>query len=138
MMRYYAYGIFRGEQHPFRKRFWHKHNPLQALSYLGLKLVVFPVLWMTGLAYLLYSFWSNGPLTTDALEWVALTHTAAAFAMVFFIIVHVYMLTTGSSLIAHVKPMITGYDQVDLTEIEERYLLQDEPDRIQKKGEAHE
>ncbi len=129
--RYYAYGIFKGEDHPYRKRFWHKHNPLQALSYLGLKLVLFPAIWLTGLAYLSYGFWSDGPLSNTSLEWIALIHTLVAFVIAAFIIIHVYLLTTGHSFVAHVKPMVTGYDdEVDLTEAEVAYLEQDEPGRI--------
>jgi len=128
--RYYAYGIFKGEDHPYRKRFWHKHNPLQALSYLGLKLVLFPAIWLTGLAYLSYGFWSEGPLSNASLEWIAVIHTLVAFAIAAFIIIHVYLLTTGHSFAAHVKPMISGYDEVELTEAERAYLEQDEPDRL--------
>jgi len=128
--RYYAYGIFRGEDHPYRKRFWHKHNPLQAMSYLFLKVALFPLLWITGLAYLLYGFWGQGALTAGSLESVAVIHTAAAFAMAVFIIIHIYLLTTGHSFKEHVRPMITGYDEVDLTPAEEAYLEQDEPGRI--------
>ncbi len=128
--RYYAWGIFRGEDHPYRKRFWHKHNPLQAMSYLFLKVALFPLLWLTGLAYLLYGYWGQGALTAGSLEWVAVIHTAAAFAMAVFIIIHIYLLTTGHSFREHVRPMITGYDEVDLTPAEEAYLEQDEPGRI--------
>ena len=128
--RYYAWDIFKGEDHPYRKHFWRKHNPLQALSYLGLKLFVFPLLWLSGLAYLLYGLWSNGPFTNTALEWVAWTHTAGAFVMAAFIIIHLYLLTTGHSFVEHVKPMITGYDAVDLTPEEEAYLRRDEPGKI--------
>ena len=128
--RYYAWGIFRGEDHPYRKRFWHKHNPLQALAYLGLKLGLFPVLWATGLAYLFYGFWGQGALTAGSLEWIAVTHTLFAFFMAAFVIIHVYLLTTGESFVEHVKPMITGYDKVELTEAELAYLKEDEPDRV--------
>lgn len=128
--RYYAYDIFRGKDHPYRKRFWHKHNPLQAFSYLALKLALFPLLWITGLAYLLYGFWGQGPLTSGSLEWIAVIHTAAAYAMAVFVVIHVYLLTTGHSTVEHIKPMITGYDEVDLTDAEEAYLEQDEPGRI--------
>jgi len=130
VIRYYGWGIFKGEEHPYRKRFWHKHNPLQAMSYLALKVFLFPAIWVTGLTYLLYGLWSNGPLTNDSLMWVALAHTAVAFAMAVFIIIHIYMLTTGHSFVAHVKPMVTGYDEVDLSEAEEAYLQEDEPGRI--------
>ena len=128
--RYYAWGIFKGEEHPYRKRFWHKHNPLQALSYLGLKLFLFPAIWLTGLAYLSYGFWESGPVSNDTLAWVALVHTLVAFALAAFVIIHVYLLTTGHSFVEHVKPMITGYDEVELTPEEEAYLREDEPGRI--------
>ena len=128
--RYYAWDIFTGQDHPYRKHFWRKHNPLQAISYLGLKLFLFPTLWISGLAYLSYSLWQQGPASNSALEWVALIHTAAAFVMAAFIIIHIYLLTTGHSFSAHVKPMITGYDEVDLDPEEEAYLRKDEPWRI--------
>jgi len=130
VMRYYAWGIFRGEEHPYRKRFWHKHNPLQALSYLGLKLGLFPVIWISGLAYLSYRFWSRGLVISGWLEWVAVVHTLFAFLMAAFVVIHVYLLTTGHSLRDHLMPMITGYDEVELTDAERAYLEQDEPGRV--------
>lgn len=119
--RYYAYGIFRGERHPYRKAFWRKHNPLQALTYLMLKLVLFPAIWLTGLAYLLYPLWSEAAIGSGLLAGVALVHTAAAYAILVFVIAHIYVLTIGH-FIAHVKPMLTGYDEIDLTPAEEAYL----------------
>ena len=130
VLRYYAFDIFQGRDHPYRKHFWRKHNPLQAMAYLALKLFLFPLIWISGLLYLTYGLWSNGPLTNSELEWVAYVHTATAFAIVVFIIVHVYLLTTGHSTIDHIKPMITGYDDVDLSDEELAYLRKDEPWRI--------
>ena len=128
--RYYAFDIFKGEDHPFRKHYWRKHNPLQALTYLGLKLFLFPAIWISGLLYLSYGLWSDGPLTNATLQNVAIVHVAAAFGIVAFIIAHIYLLTTGHSFIDHVKPMITGFDEVELTEAEEAYLVEDEKNRI--------
>ena len=128
--RFYAWGIFKGERHPYRKAFWRKHNPLQALSYLGLKLALFPLIWASGIAYLLYFLWSDVPHAADWLTGVALVHTAAAFAIAVFIIVHVYLLTTGHSLREHLMPMISGFDEVDLSPEEEAYLERDEPRHI--------
>jgi len=128
--KYYAFDIFKGEDHPYRKHYWRKHNPLQALTYLGVKLFLFPAIWISGLAYLLYGLWSNGPLTNQALEYVAWIHVAAAFGIVVFIIAHIYLLTTGHSFVDHVKPMITGFDEVDLSEAEEAYLKENEPGKF--------
>lgn len=128
--RFYAYGIFKGEHHPYHKAYWRKHNPLQALAYLGLKLVLFPAIWISGIAYLFYFVWSSIPGASGLLATVALIHTAVAFAIVVFIIAHVYLLTTGHSFREHVRPMINGFDEVDLSAEEEAYLERDEPGHI--------
>jgi thiosulfate reductase cytochrome b subunit len=127
---FYAFGIFKGEKHPYRKAYWRKHNPLQALTYLALKLILFPIIWISGVAYLLYFLWDTVGASGTLLSSVALIHTAAAFATLAFIIVHVYLFTTGHSFTEHVKPMVTGFDEVELTSEEEAYLEKDEPGHI--------
>ena len=128
--KFYAFGIFKGERHPYRKAYWRKHNPLQAISYLALKLFLFPAIWISGILYLLYSFW-GGAASGETLMWVAVIHTAFAFAIAAFVIIHVYLLTTGHSFKEHVMPMISGFDEVELSEAEEAYLEKDEPGHIQ-------
>jgi len=130
IVRFYSYGIFLGENHPYRKAFWRKHNPLQAAAYLGLKVVIFPMVWISGLIYLyliLGGSWGgllNFPLT------VAFVHTLAAFALILFLMIHLYMLSIGDSFIHHVTPMLNGFDEVDLSHVEEAYLEADEPGHI--------
>lgn len=128
--RFYAYGIFKGEHHPYRKAYWRKHNPMQALTYLALKLMLFPAIWLTGIAYLTYNLWERQPNAPFILEAVANLHLLVAYLITAFVIVHVYLLTVGGSFVKHVKPMITGFDVVDLTPEEEAYLRKDEPRRI--------
>ena len=113
MVRYYAWGIFRHAPHPYRKTVDKKHNPLQRLAYLALLSMVSPVIWISGLLYLFFAYWKN--LGIDAwlsLEWVATAHTAGAFMMLIFVIVHVYLTTTGHTVFAHIKSMITGWEDV--------------------------
>lgn len=43
----------------------------------------------------------------------ALVHTAAAFAMLVFIIAHVYMATMGPKLISLIKPTVTGHEDLE-------------------------
>ena len=95
MVRYYLTGIFTDAPHPFRQTTLQKHNPLQRLAYLGVKLFINPLLWVTGLLYLFYNDWSSLGLGGLSLEWVALAHTAGAFLMLIFFIVHIYFATTG-------------------------------------------
>ena len=130
MARFYSYGILKGEAHPYRKAYWRKHNPLQALTYLALKIFLFPAIWITGLLYLTYNLWGADAGRAAWLPLVANLHALVGFAIASFVIVHVYLLTVGGALRAHVKPMLTGFDKVDLTAAEEAYLAQDEPGRL--------
>lgn len=43
MVKYYAYGIFTGAPHPYKVTVERKHNPLQRIAYLGVKLLINPL-----------------------------------------------------------------------------------------------
>ncbi|MGD8367628.1 MAG: cytochrome b/b6 domain-containing protein [Desulfobacterales bacterium] len=116
VMRYYAYGIFRGEAHPVPKRKEAKHNPLQRLTYLGLAAALLPVQMATGFLYWGYNSWGDWGLSGLTLQIVALVHTAGAFAILSFLVVHLYMTTTGHKVTAHVKAMVTGWEEVEKDE----------------------
>jgi len=116
VMRYYAYGIFRGEPHPVPKRKEAKHNPLQRLTYLGLAAALLPVQMATGFLYWGYNSWGDWGLSALTLQIVALVHTAGAFAILSFLVVHLYMTTTGHTISVHVKAMITGWEEVEKDE----------------------
>lgn len=113
VMHYYLIGTFTGASHPYKKTTKAKHNPLQRLAYLFFKLVISPIIWVSGLLYLFYNDWPATLAGALELETVALVHTGAAFAMLAFIIAHVYMTTMGKTLTSHIKPMITGYEDLD-------------------------
>jgi thiosulfate reductase cytochrome b subunit len=108
---YYVYGIFRGEPHPVPKSERNKHNPLQRLTYLGISIVLIPLQVSTGLLYYAYSSWPQWGLQWK-LGTVATIHSIAAFALLTFLVVHVYMTTTGHSIGAHLRAMCTGWEEV--------------------------
>jgi thiosulfate reductase cytochrome b subunit len=113
MVKYYLTGIFTNAPHPFKQTTLKKHNPLQRLAYLGVKLFINPLIWITGLAYMFYSDWPALGLTFLSLEGVAVAHTIAAFLMLIFFIVHIYFATTGHTPTAHIKAMVTGWEEVE-------------------------
>ena len=120
VVRYYIYGIFRGESHPVPKRKDAKHNPLQRLTYLSLAALLLPIQMITGFLYWGYNSWAEWGLAGLSLGLVALVHMAGAFAILSFIVVHIYMTTTGHTIFAHIKAMITGWEEVeDDVEIED-------------------
>ncbi len=111
--KFYAYGIFKGEHHPYKPTQLRKHNPLQLLAYLGFKLAMAPAIWITGLLYMYYADWASWGFGWLELWVIALLHTAAAFALLIFLVAHVYLTTTGHTVFAHIKAMITGWEEQD-------------------------
>ena len=110
---YYAYGIFRGQAHPVPKRKEAKHNPLQRLTYLSLAAFLLPFQMITGLLYWGYNAWPAWGVGFLSLQVLAVLHTLGAFAILVFLVVHLYMTTTGHSIFAHIKAMITGWEEVE-------------------------
>lgn len=115
MLKFYLTGIFTNAPHPFRQTQLRKHNPLQRLAYLGVKLFINPLLWISGLLYLYYGSWGDWGLKAWGLqlEWVAVAHTLGAFLMLAFFIAHVYLATAGHTPLSHIKAMITGWEEVE-------------------------
>ncbi len=113
MLKYYLTGIFTHAEHPFRQTTLTKHNPLQRLAYLGVKLIINPLLWFSGLLYLFYSSWNAWGIGWLSLEWVATLHVIGAFMMLVFFIAHVYLATAGHTPTSHIKAMITGWEELD-------------------------
>lgn len=111
--RYYGYDIFKGRPHPVPKRKDAKHNPLQRLTYLGIAALVLPAQMISGFFYWSYNLWEAWGLSSLTLGLVAGLHTAFAFAVLAFLIIHVYMTTTGHSIFAHIKGMITGWEEIE-------------------------
>lgn len=109
--RYYVQGIFTGAPHPYKVTQERKHNPLQRIAYLGVLVLINPLIWISGLLYL---FWTRMQPLLPAwinLEHVAVTHTLGAFLMLIFLIVHAYLTTTGHTPLAHIKAMISGWEE---------------------------
>ncbi len=113
VIKYYSFGIFKGEEHPVKKRKNAKHNPLQRLVYLSIAVVALPIQMASGFLYWSYNSWNDWGLGWLNLEFVVFVHMAVAFGIVSFVIVHIYMTTTGHNIFSHIKAMITGWEEVE-------------------------
>ena len=112
MAKYYAVDIFMGGGHPFHKTREKKLNPLQRMAYLSLHVFISPLIWVSGLLYLFYSNWDAWGLTGLSLGGVALTHTAAAFLLLTFLVAHLYLaLTMSEKPLGNLHAMITGREE---------------------------
>jgi len=113
VIRYYIYGIFQGDPHPVPKRKEAKHNPLQRITYLIVAALLLPIMMVSGFLCFSYNSWEAWGLASFSLKTVASLHLLFAFATLIFIVIHIYMTTTGHTVFAHIKAMITGWEDVE-------------------------
>ncbi|MCD6659806.1 MAG: cytochrome b/b6 domain-containing protein [Lentimicrobium sp.] len=113
---FYLFGIFKNAPHPTKKTLISKLNPLQRLVYLGLKILVIPVMVFSGLLFMFYRYPQGDQIAAiniDNLEIIALVHTAGAFVLLSFVAVHLYLITTGHTITSNLKAMITGWEELE-------------------------
>jgi thiosulfate reductase cytochrome b subunit len=114
--KFYMTGIFKGEGHPFEKRPDSRMNPIQKVTYFGVLNVLLPLQMLTG-----GLMWGaqNFPAITNwfgGLPFLAPFHSLIAWTFATFIIVHVYMTTTGATPLEAMRGMVTGYEEVEVHE----------------------
>ncbi len=112
-VRYYMNGIFRNEPHPFKKNEISRLNPLQRITYLMLTLVGLPLQIAFGFLYYYFNELVALGMDPDWIEPIALIHTLLAYLLVAFVIMHVYMTTTGHTPTSNIKAMVTGWEEID-------------------------
>jgi len=115
-LNYYIFGIFRNAPHPTKKTVLTKMNPMQKLTYFGLKILVIPLSVTSGLLYIFYRYPTKhgiDAINIQNLEFVAVFHTLAAILLVLFFIIHLYLITTGETLTSNLKAMLTGYEELE-------------------------
>lgn len=113
---FYILGIFLNAPHPTKKTVLSKLNPLQKLVYLSLKILVIPTMVISGLLYMFYRYPQQGGvegLNIQSVQPIALFHTAGAYMLAAFVIVHLYLITTGTTITSNLKAMITGYEELE-------------------------
>ncbi len=131
---YYITGIFKGAEHPTNKLVYNKFNPLQRMIYLGLNILVIPIMVLSGFAYM-YLNYPNVTFELGSLDIAAGIHTMGAFFLLTFVIAHVYLTTTGHKPLSSIKAMITGWDEMD--EKEAREMVISEMEHGLKKAKAY-
>lgn len=110
---YYSQGIFAGEAHPLEKSKQNKLNPLQQITYLAILNILLPAQVITGVLIWGLQRWPHIAAELGGLPTLALVHTLVAWAFATFIVMHVYLTTTGHSPTAGIKSMIGGFDDVE-------------------------
>lgn len=116
--RYYVSGIFKGEPHPFEKRPDDRLNPLQKLTYFGILNVLLPLQIATGALMWGSQKWPELAGALGGLPLLAPFHSLVAWLFASFIVMHVYLTTTGATPLEAMRGMVTGYEEVEVPEKE--------------------
>jgi len=95
--RYYLWGIFVGSPHPYPHSEERKFNPLQKMFYLAVMYLLFPILAVTGWALLFPGRLPEAMFGVPGIGLWALAHTYIGYFVSLFMVIHVYLGTTGST-----------------------------------------
>ena len=103
-------GIFRGDAHPFEKTPHRKLNPLQQITYLGILNVLLPLQVVTGVLIWGAQRWPVVDGWLGGLAFLAPLHAFGAWMFAAFLLMHMYLTTTGSTPLANIQAMVVGWE----------------------------
>jgi thiosulfate reductase cytochrome b subunit len=112
-LKFYSWGMFRGEKHPFPVTEDQKFNPLQKLSYVLAMYVAVPLLIISGIGLLFPEITINGIFGISGLILTDILHITMGFFLSVFMLIHIYTCTLGAKPTSLFWGMISGYHRSD-------------------------
>lgn len=112
-LKYYGWGMFKGEKHPFPVTLERKFNPLQKLTYVLAMYVAFPLLIISGFGLLFPETVINRFLGMSGLIMTDILHITMGFCLSLFMVVHIYTCTLGAKPTSLFKSIISGFHVSD-------------------------
>jgi len=110
---YYGYGIFKGASNPHRPAVLHKFNPVQAVIYQIVMMLLVPLQFYTGALLWDLELFAGSVQMLGGVRVVANLHVLLFIFFVGFILVHPYLASLGPSPTTHFKAMLTGYEELE-------------------------
>ena len=104
-IRYYGYGMFRGDP-PLSPGL--RNNHVQQLSYTGIMYVLMPLSVGSGLLLLFPMLAPERALGRAGLYPMAMLHLSVGYLLTMFLVVHIYLATTGETFFSLYREMIFG------------------------------
>jgi thiosulfate reductase cytochrome b subunit len=105
-LRYYVLGMFRGDAPPVTPGL--RNNPAQQLSYAVVMYVLMPLAVGSGVLLLFPILAPERALGRAGLWPMALLHLSVGYLLTLFLVVHIYLATTGETFFSLTREMITG------------------------------
>jgi thiosulfate reductase cytochrome b subunit len=110
-LRYYAFGMFRGERHPFPVTLERKFNPLQKFTYVFAMYVGMPLLIISGIVLLFPEIAPDSVFGISGLVLNDVLHISVGFFLSIFMIIHIYTCTLGAKPFSLFRGMLSGYHE---------------------------
>ncbi len=111
---FYLRGIFKHEPHPFEKTAQQKLNPLQQITYFGLLNVLLPAQIITGALIWGAQRWPDAAQRVGGLPLLAPVHSLVAWLLAAFVVLHVYLTTTGHAPLVSIQAMMLGWEDLEV------------------------
>lgn len=110
---YYGYGIFKGAPNPFHVSIYRKFNPLQAMTYQIIMLLLLPIQCVTGVLLWNLTRFAGVVAFFGGVRVIDTVHVLIFIVFVFYIPFHAYLGTLGRTMTDHYKAMFTGYEELE-------------------------
>lgn len=112
-LKYYSFGMFKGEKHPFPVTEESKFNPLQKVTYVLAMYVAIPLLIISGVGLLFPEITINRFFGISGLILTDILHITMGFFLSVFMLIHIYTCTLGAKPTSLFWGMISGYHRSD-------------------------
>ena len=103
-IRYYAYGMFRGDSPPLSPGL--RNNHVQQLVYAGVMYILMPVSIASGTLLLFPILAPERALGQAGLWPMAMLHLSVGYLLTLFLVVHIYLATTGETFFSLYREII--------------------------------
>jgi len=108
-IRYYSFGVFKGEETPYPTTEANKFNPVQQITYTMIMYGLLPILGLTGVALLYPENILFNVLNIEGIVLIDIIHLIGGFFILVFLIIHIYFSTMGEKISTHFKSIINGW-----------------------------
>jgi len=111
--KFYLLTYFLGWSNPHHPTPENKFNPMQKSAYMAIMFVLMPVVALSGILLTNVSPLREIVILIGGLKLLVAVHFLTACCLIAFLFTHVYLATLGKTPMAYIKPMWTGWEEVD-------------------------
>ncbi len=116
---YYGFGLMKRAPNPFRPSIYKKFNPLQAMTYQLIMMILLPIQCITGLFLWNMLGFSRAVAFFGGVRVIDTVHVLIFIFFVFYLPAHIYLGTLGRTPVTHFREMFTGYEEEESSDVEE-------------------